>query len=563
MVNMIKNYYSHYIILFPYIRKHTSKLILASILTIITSLSILPLPLLTKRFIDHSIKTKDSSEIIYIGLFIILSTIVLNAIGMLQQKYFFSINQHIIRHIKQDVLSKIFNAPWRNINDRGWGYYMSRVEDDTERISEFFIDNLLNVASQVITLIVGITACAIMYSELTVYLLPFIPLYCIASVHYNRKLTTTLGELFEKKADHTEQLNESLHTATICKISSDFSYPQNRYASTLSRYVKALTRYFHIQIWSDFTITIIGGFITVTIFIIGGLKVINGLISLGTLIAFNSFFAYVTNPIESLVKMIFQVKKATVSFERISEIFSLPQEIPELGIFGKHDIQNIALENVSVVLNERYILQSISMNFVSGDRVLITGPSGSGKTTLLRTIIGIVEYTDGIIQINGKVAVSKDFCDYRTRIGFVEQEPYLVNDTIYNNVKLVAGNIREEDLVEAAWMSNVSEFALKSPDGLQRVVGHNGNKLSMGQKQRIALARAIIRKPQLLVLDEPLSNVDPISEEFILETIRSLPKDMIVIMVSHKPVPKDMFNKCFVIENGAIGLLHTTCSKNV
>ncbi len=552
MVGMINKYYSHYRILFPYIRKHTSKLILASILTMITSLSILPLPLLTKRFIDYSIKSKDSSEIIYIGVIIILSTIILNAIGMLQQKYFYNINQQIIRNIKQDVLSKIFNAPWRIINERGWGYYMSRVEDDTERISEFFIDNLLNVASQVITLIVGVTACAIMYSKLTAFLLPFIPLYCLASVHYNRKITMTLEELFEKKAEHTEQLNESLHTATICKISSDFSYPQNRYASTLSMYIKHLTRYFHVQVWSDFTITIIGGFITVTIFVFGGLKVISGLMSLGTLIAFNSFFAYVTNPIESLVRMIFQIKKATVSFERISEIFALPQEIPDLGSIGKFDIYDIALENVSVMLNEIDILQSISMNIVSGDRVLITGSSGAGKTTILRTIIGIVECKDGFIRINGKVAVNKDFCDFRTKIGFVEQEPYLVNDTISNNVKLVAGNITEEDLDAAVWMSNVSEFALKSPDGLQRVVGHNGNKLSMGQKQRIALARAIIRKPQLLLLDEPLSNVDPISEEFILETVRSLPKNMIVIMVSHKPVPNDMFNKCFVVENGTI-----------
>lgn len=552
MVSLINNFYAQYKILFPYIRKHTSKLILASILTIITSLSILPLPLLTKRFIDHSIKLNDSSEIIYIGIIIIMSTIVLNAIGMLQQKLFFNINQQIIRYIKQDVLSKIFNAPWRIINERGWGYYMSRVEDDTERISELFIDNLLNVASQVITLIVGLTACAIMYIELTIYLLPFIPLYCIASIHYNKKLTKTLGELFEKKADHTEQLNESLHIASICKSSSDFSYPQNRYANTLSKYIKSLTRYFHIQIWSDFTITVIGGFITVTIFVFGGLKVINGLISLGTLIAFNSFFTYVTNPIESLVRMIFQLKKASVSFERISEIFSLPQEIPEMGNIDKHDIHNIALENVSVMLNERYILQSISMNFVSGDRVLITGPSGSGKTTLLRTIIGIVEYTDGLIRINGKVAVSKDFCNYRTRIGFVEQEPYLMNDTIFNNVKLLAGNSREEDLEAATWMSYVSEFALRKPDGLQSVVGHNGNKLSMGQKQRIALARALLRKPRLLLLDEPLSNVDPISEEFILETIRSLPIDMIVIMVSHKPVPNEIFNKYIVIENGTI-----------
>lgn len=299
-------------------------------------------------------------------------------------------------------------------------------------------------------------------------------------------------------------------------------------------------------------ITIIGGFITVTIFVFGGLKVIHGLISLGTLIAFNSFFAYVTNPIESLVRMIFQIKKATVSFERISEIFSLPQEIPEMGSIGKHDIHNIALENVSVVLNERYILQSISMNLVSGDRVLITGSSGSGKTTLLRTIIGIVEYTEGLIRINGKVATSKDFCDYRTRIGFVEQEPYLVNGTIFNNVKLVAGNIREEDLEAAVRMSYVSEFALKNPYGLQRIVGHNGSKLSIGQKQRIALARALLRKPQLLLLDEPLSNVDPISEEFILETIRTLPIDMIVIMVSHKPVPNYMFNKYIVIKNGTI-----------
>ncbi|OQC14701.1 MAG: putative multidrug export ATP-binding/permease protein [Firmicutes bacterium ADurb.Bin080] len=528
--------------LLPYLKKHIYMLSIASTLAIFCAFMVLPLPLITKHLLDVSIPKNDIKEFVIIGLLILGSISLIGVLQFLSDKIFFKCNQEIIFSIKRDLLNHVFFAPISETNTRGWGYYISRIEDDTERIKDLFADNLLNIFTTTLRVIITLIACFFLCYQLTLIFIPILLVVTLKTVRYLKNINQELQVLYEKQAEKSENLGESLNLLTFCQYSANFSYPYNKYVNTMGLYLSSLQKYTFFTYTSQMqNVIIISGLMNAVAFGIGGVFIALGYTTIGSLFAFQNFVFNVSGGVQSLVSMIFNLEQASVSFSRINEIKSLPQEVPDQNANNLR-INSIRLENITAGYNDTPVMESVSFEVHQGDKILISGHSGCGKSTILKTLAGFLKPISGSIYFNDTLVNMHDMCNFRPKMGVVEQEPYIADDTVSNNIRIVSPESSDENVMQAADKAYVSEFTNNNNLGLDISVGPNGNKLSIGQKQRIAIARAIIRKPDLLLLDEPLSNVDPRSEEFILETIRDMPSDTIVFMVSHKPVKEGIFN---------------------
>jgi len=306
----------------------------------------------------------------------------------------------------------------------------------------------------------------------------------------------------------------------------------------------------------------------------GGFEIINGRMTLGSLIAFNSFVGYLFGPASRLINVNISIQKALIALQRVQELFDLPEEEFAKDFQITDPINQIAFKNISfsyqpkelssdhekmcgrknienLILCED-ILSNISLKISKGEKIGIVGGSGSGKTTLLRMLSGLYEPDSGSILLNDKKLSNGEIAAFRKQIAVVEQEPVLFSDTVYNNIRFGNTRARPEEIIAAAKQSHCSEFIDNLAKGYQTEVGNKGGNLSVGQKQRIAIARALIKNPKILILDEATSNIDAISEKYIMDTIYNLPNDMIVIIVAHRLSTIRSCDKIVILEKGAI-----------
>ncbi len=285
----------------------------------------------------------------------------------------------------------------------------------------------------------------------------------------------------------------------------------------------------------------------------GSFEIMAGRLSIGSLIAFNSFLVYLFSPTGRLIRINIRIQKSLVALERINELLLLSEENIDTGIKFPEIKTRISLENISFSYQENCsILKGLNFQVEEGDKVGLVGCSGSGKSTFIRVFTGIYPVDAGKVKLNGEILSQKQLASLRKFTAVVEQNPIILNDTIRKNISYSNPRAPFTEIVEAAGKANAEDFILKLPDKYDTVIGKNGWELSRGQNQRIALARALLKKPRILILDEVTASVDPISENLIEKTIFSLGDNMILIIISHNLKLLRNCHRIHVLKNGKI-----------
>ena len=293
---------------------------------------------------------------------------------------------------------------------------------------------------------------------------------------------------------------------------------------------------------------------------IGAKYVLEGKLTLGQLIAFRIISGYVTQPLLKLPLILQNYQEMKNSLERIDDITTTPKEDYNYAEM-KHPNFNGELEfrNVSFKFDNysKSILENLSFKIKEGQFIAIIGSSGSGKSTLIKLINRIYSPTSGLITINGKDISKLNLSFLRKNVGFVSQEPLLFKGSIASNISLSNQKASFDEILDAARISNCHEFISKLPNEYETIIGEKGNSLSGGQKQRIAIARTLLAKPKLMILDESTSALDYQNEKIILNNINKFVKNTTLIFVTHRlDAIKDADNILFlkrgrVIESGS------------
>ncbi|MDA3838271.1 MAG: ABC transporter ATP-binding protein [Candidatus Delongbacteria bacterium] len=535
-----------------YIKKHTSTLIVGGISILILSLLLLPTPFLTRHILDNVLPNKDLGQLIILISLVLGILLLQKVLSYFQNFLFYKINNKIVYDIKLDLLKKLNTIPLKLSKKFGTGYLISRINSDTQRLRSLFADTMIYIVKDVFTFIVGFCAIFYLHWKLAIVSVALLPFFAITTIYFSKKIIKISKIYYEDDSQTVKQLEETLSMVELIKQFSRQNFNILHYLSKANISYKSYIKHGKISFINNLVIGLIGGLAPIIIIGYGGYEIINERLTIGSLIAFNSFVGYLFGPTNRLVNVNVQIQQALVALGRIKELFDIESE-PVKEIENFTNIENVAFNNVNFNYeeNER-LIEQLSFEIKKGEKVAIAGGSGNGKTTIFRLLTGLYAIDSGDILINNQIVSHPELVFLRKKIAVVEQEPFMFDDTIYNNIALGKAGATKEEIYNVAERAYVNNYAEKMHDGLQTQVGINGSNLSVGQKQRISIARALLKNPDVLLMDEATSNIDTISEKYIERTISEIGKDKIVIIVAHRLSTVKNCDKIFVLENGTI-----------
>lgn len=276
--------------------------------------------------------------------------------------------------------------------------------------------------------------------------------------------------------------------------------------------------------------------------------------SLGQLMTLQFYSFFIFGPLQELGNVILSFREAEASLQNFQNIMDRPLEVKPANPVNLNELDSLAFEQVSFKHKtaSQHAIQEISFNAKKGETIAFVGPSGSGKTTLVKMLVGLYLPQQGNIQFNGVAAQDINFDELRRQIGFVTQDTQLFSGTIKENLLFVNPGASDQDILEALHQASCQNLLARSENGIDSVIGEGGIKISGGEKQRLSIARALLRKPRLLIFDEATSALDSITEEEISNTIRSISdkKEQITVMIAHRLSTIMHADRIYVLEKG-------------
>lgn len=381
-------------------------------------------------------------------------------------------------------------------------------------------------------------------------------LYMIIVVTFNKWYEKLNRKQMEDNAQLTSYLVESLNGIQTVK-----AYNAERKANreTEIKFVKLLKSIFNLS-WAGnlqsslkVFVELVGG---VIILWVGGVSVINGEMTIGALITFNSLLAYFLDPVKNLINLQPQIQTAVVAADRLGEILDLEAEKTE-NEYKKLNPASLACDIEFKNVDFRYgtrklVLEDINIKIKKGQKVAFVGESGSGKTTLSKLLLHLYSVESGEILIGDNNIEDIQIEALREKIAYIPQETFLFSGSIMENLCLGLDNATMDDIIEASKLAQAHEFINELPLRYETRLEENGANLSGGQRQRLAIARAMLKKPDILILDEATSNLDSITERALDKTINEFSKDMTTIFIAHRLSTIKNCDKIFVMEKGKI-----------
>lgn len=449
----------------------------------------------------------------------------------------------------------VLELPMNFFGTRKVGEIISRF-NDAGKVRDAISGATLTIMIDTIMAIAGAIILYMQNPKLFGIALIMVLLYTIIVACFNRWYEKLNRKQMEDNAQLTSYMVESLNGIQTIK-----AYNAERKANreTESKFVKLLKSIFHLNWVSNLQsslkvfVELVGG---IVILWVGGVSVINGEMTIGALITFNSLLAYFLDPVKNLINLQPQMQTAVVAADRLGEILDLEAEKTERE-YRKMAPESIAGDIEIKNLNFRYgtrklVLEDINLKIEKGQKVAFVGESGSGKTTLSKLLLHMYTAESGDILINGNNIEDIQLECLREKIAYIPQETFLFSGSIFENLTLGMDSATMDDIIEASKMAQAHDFINELPLRYETRLEENGANLSGGQRQRLAIARAMLKKPDILILDEATSNLDSVTERALDRTIHEFSKDMTTIFIAHRLSTIKNCDKIYVLEKGKI-----------
>ncbi len=552
-VALLKRVFSY---LMPY-WKHFSLvlvcLFVSSVFTLLPSI-------LTGKIIDDGLIGRNMKALLTLILLSLAVTLGANLIGVAESY----LNTWIAQHITFDMRNKMYrhlqHMSQRFFTSSNQGDIITRMTSDISGVQQIITGTLTSIISNSITLIVALVAMFQKNWMLAGVGILIIPLFMIPTRNAGKTRWSLTREAQACNDEINGILNETLSVSgqLLVKLFCKEDVEYERYKEVNGRMIKLNIKEGMAGRWFRVALSTFASIGPMLLYLVGGLLIMryDSTLSVGDITVFVALLGKMYGPVNQLLNIQVDWIRSMALFTRIFDYFDMPVEIQNAEnalIPQKKANGEVTFEHVQFSYNaDKIILKDINFSLKSGDCVAIVGPSGSGKSTLINLIPRLYDVEKGCVLFDGIDVRSLDLTYLRQNIGIVSQETYLFNGTIRDNLLYAKPDASEQEIVEACKKANIWDFVQNQTEGLDTLVGNRGLKLSGGEKQRISIARVLLKDPALLIFDEATSALDSISEAKIQEAIEPLIESRTSILIAHRLSTILAADEILVIKDGII-----------
>ncbi|MCX6033204.1 MAG: ABC transporter ATP-binding protein [Chloroflexi bacterium] len=573
----------------PYVKRIAAML---AIILVITLLSLVP-PLLTRDLIDRTLPQRDFARLNLLALGIIGIPLINGLLGVAQRYFGAAIGEGVIFDLRVALFSHIQRMSLRFFTTTKTGELMSRLNNDVIGAQRAVSGTIVDLITNVITLASTLAIMLRLEWRLTLLAVAVLPLFLIPARLLGGRLRGVVREQLMLNSEMNALMNETLNVsgALLVKLFGRGPSEVRRFGDRAGRVRQAGIKQAFLMRWFFLTVSLVSAVGTVLVFWVGGNLVLRGSFTIGTVIAFTAYLGMLYGPLSALSNARIDFTTSMVSFERVFEVLDLPLEIQErpdplrleavAGQVrfedvsfryqpGEHDLGAVAtlteverfgrgrgeppplsqeggrqvspshvpgtseVPGTSSENAPRWALRDVTFAVQPGQLAALVGPSGAGKTTITYLLPRLYDPTEGRITIDGHDIRDLTLDTLSAQIGMVTQETYLFNDTIRANLLYARPDATDDEIEAACRAANIHDFIADLPDGYETIVGNRGYRLSGGEKQRVAIARVILKDPRILVLDEATSSLDSQSEALIQEALERIMAQRTSLVIAHR-----------------------------
>jgi ATP-binding cassette, subfamily B, bacterial len=528
---------------FAYLAPYWRRLVLVMAISLISTAVSLVTPYLTKDLVDRALVGRDLAALQRIVLLFAALGLLSYALNVVSGLRYTRVSAEILFDMRLDLYQHLQRLSPKFYARTRLGDIVARINSDIGEIQRVAAEAALAWVGNILFLI----GCAVMLLwldwKLALLTAAVMPLSLGALVFYRKRLEARVALLRQRSADIGSFLIETLQAHTLIVSSNAQIREAGRFRTLNDQFIAALMGMQRVSYLAGGLPGMLLSLGASAVFLYGGWRVVEGTLTLGTFAAFIAYQMRVMAPVQALMGLYTAVATAKVSWRRVLELLDAPIDVreaphaaPLAAVRGA-----LALEGVSLTTDRGVcVLDQVSFNAAPGQSVAIVGASGSGKSTIAALILRLIDPDHGTVRLDGQDLRQLRLNDIRRHVVMVEQEPTLLHASIADNLRYGiadhghAAGVTDEDLRRAAVSAGVSDFIDRLPQGFQTMVGERGLQLSAGERQRLALARAFLANPSVLVLDEPTAALDPISERAVVEGYRAVMRGRTTLIISHR-----------------------------
>jgi ATP-binding cassette, subfamily B, bacterial len=560
-----------------YARPYRRQIIQFLIMVVAGALLVVATPLLFKRIVDDGVMKHDTSVVVWLSLGVALIA-VFEAILTLAQRWCSArIGEGLIYDLRTDVFGHVQRLPVAFFTRTQTGALVSRLNSDVVGAQRAFTTTLSGVVSNIVSLLMVVGAMLFLSWQITLVAFALLPLFILPARWAGAKLAGLSRDQMQLNAELGASMTERFHVAGAMLVKlfgraddEDKAFDEKAAGvRDLGIEVAMTSRIFFTAL------TLVASLATALVYGIGGVMGVNGTVSVGTLLALAALIGRLYGPLTGLTNVHVDVMTAMVSFERVFEVLDLPSMIeddPDAKIlpddapasieFDKvrfhyptaEEVSLASLETVSGPMNtgNQDVLHDVSFEVQPGEMVALVGHSGAGKSTITHLVTRLYDATGGRVRVGDEDVRDVTQESLRRQVGYVTQDAHMFHDTIAANLRYARPDATDGEILAALEAAQIRPLIESLPDGLDTIVGDRGYRLSGGERQRLAIARLLLKAPQIVVLDEATAHLDSESEAAVQRALDTALEGRTSLIIAHRLSTVRQADRILVVDHGRI-----------